>query len=91
MLPTKIQKTDLKNWTFTSSDHFQVTPTTQSPEQNTKEKKNPPLTSQGCRCTNITAQHFMLPISQPCPPLGSHFVSYLKSFFRMEHVLIMNS
>lgn len=90
MLPAGIQKIDLKDWRFTFSDRFQVTPTVPPPEQSTKGKK-PSLTRQGCQCTNITAQHLVLATSEPYPPLGSRFASCLKAFSNGNVLLIMQS
>lgn len=53
--------------------------------------KKPSLTRQGCQCTNITAQHFVLAASEPYPPLGSRFTSCLKAFSNGNVLLIMQS
>lgn len=52
---------------------------------------NPSLTSWGCQCVSITAQHLILPFSQPYPLLGPHLVSCLKVFPKGNMFLIMCS
>lgn len=72
MLPSWIQKKDLKNWIFDSSDCFRIT---QLCYLQDKTPKTPSHTRQGCQHTNISTQTFLLHATWPHAPLGPHSVT----------------